>query len=116
MSTAGIGAGFSLVWLVFAIGTTVFLLRAYSRSKLSGLLWLLGAVVVWPFCERVLQLFMPMLAASRGLAMNSLLMVSLGASVVSGVLLLIAVIVLDGELRRRMTPVVVEPSIPPDRL
>ena len=117
MNTAFYGMAFSLAWFVFAVPTAVFLLRAYGRTKMSGFIWLLMALVVWPFIANGARFAFPMLSASMGLGIQPVMMMNLGLSVVTGILLLVAVIVLDRELAQRMVPSttagVVAPSAPP---
>ena len=102
MTTEMIGIAFGLAWFCFAVPVAVFLLRAYGRSKMSGFLWLLGAVVIWPLCARVLTAVMGMAAAMSHAGVNSMLTVSLGETVIGGGLLLVAAILLDRELKQRI--------------
>ena len=104
MTAATIGVAYSLVWFCFAVPTAVFLLRAYGRTKMSGFIWLLMALVVWPFMAQGARLALPMLASEVGYGINPIMMMNLGLSVVSGILLLVAVVVLDRELGERMVP------------
>ena len=97
-----IGVAFFVVWFVFAVPTAVFLLRAYGRSKMSGFIWLLVALVVWPFLAQGARMMMPMLASQMGYGINPIMMMNLGLTTISGVLVLIAVIVLDRELGQRI--------------
>ena len=111
MTAATIGIAFSVVWFIFAVPTAVFLLRAYKRSKMSGFIWLLVALIIWPFLAQGVRVATPMLAAIGGYGINPMLMLNLGLTVIGGVLLLIAVVVLDRELGERIVPS--RPSIPP---
>ncbi len=104
MNTSLYGLAFTLAWFVFAVPTAVFLLRAYGRTKMSGFIWLLMALVVWPFIGQGARLALPMLASAGGYGIKPIMMMNLGITVVSGILLLVAVIVLDRELGERMVP------------
>lgn len=118
MNAGIIGFVFIFVWLIFAIPAAVFLLRAYGRSKMSGFLWLFGALIVWPFVARILTPLIGVLGfagATRGLNLgamhlNFFILLSLAETLVGGVLLLTAVVILDRELASRL---VVSPMVPP---
>lgn len=116
MNTSTIGVLFSLAWFVFAVPTAVFLLKAYGRSKMSGFLWLLVAVVVWPFCARLLTLGMGVMAAEAHLGVSSMLAVNLGETVIGAALLLTAVVILDRELGRRIVAAAPPSAVPPTDL
>ena len=102
MTTSAIGLAFFLMWFLFAVPTAIFLLRAYGRSKMSGFLWLLAALVVWPFVSQAVRMELPMLAASTGFGRNPMLILNFGLSLITAILVLIAVFVLDRELASRI--------------
>ncbi len=97
----------SFLWLIFAVIVTVVLVRAYTRTRMSGFVWLLMAVVVWPFFSRILSMAFPFLALRSALAGTSMIMgigiVSAVESVVGGVLLLIATLKLAEQCRPALT-------------
>ncbi len=102
MTTSAIGIAFFLMWFLFAVPTAIFLLRAYGRSKMSGFLWLLVALVIWPFLAQGARMGLPMLAGEMGYGINPMLIINFALSLVTAILVLIAVIVLDRELAQRI--------------
>ena len=114
MTTSMIGLAFSLVWFVFAVPTAIFLLRAYGRSKMSGFIWLLMGLVVWPFLAQGARIAMPMLASGMGYGFNPILILNFGLSMVGALLVLVAVIILDRELGQRLVATQpVQPALAP---
>ena len=108
-----------LAWIAFAIPTLVFLLRLYTRTRMTGFMWLVTALVAWPVLARVVSFGMPMFAAATGIASSGLFgvrylsvytLILLVESLVGGALLLMAVFTLDREMTARMEP---RPSAPP---
>ena len=119
MSPYLIGMLSFLAWIAFAIPTLVFLLRLYTRTRMSGFLWLVAALVAWPVLARVVAIGMPMFAAATGIASSGLFgvrylsiysLIFFLESIIGGGLLLMAVITLDREMAARMEP---RPSAPP---
>jgi hypothetical protein len=110
MHTTWFGFAYFVVWFLFAVPATVFLLRAYGRSKMSGFMWLLMAVVVWPFMAQCIRLGMPAMAQVVGYSIQAVLMLNLGLAVVGGILLVVAVAILDKELGQRI--VAAQPVMP----
>ena len=119
MTASMFGLAYFVVWILFAVPTGIFLLRAYGRSKMSGFVWLLMALVVWPFVAQGMRLGLPALAAAGGYGMNPILLMNLGLTVIGAVLLLVAVVVLERELGQRIvaaerTPLAAAPPPPTD--
>ena len=117
MNLAAIGLltyGIHAVWLVLALVVLIVLIRLYIQTRMSGFLWLLFAVVVWPFLSRGASLALPMYVAQQGLAAGSLMAVTLEVAavetIVGGVLLLVAVLVLQRQVAEQM--LIVRPAIP----
>ena len=88
----------------------VLLLRAYSRSRMSGFLWLAVALVGWPAISRGLSILTPMLAGVTGATMHGIggnpmlsifSLISLGETIVGGILLITAIVILTGQLPHR---------------
>ena len=111
MTASAIGFAFFVVWFLFSVPTAIFLLRAYGRSKMSGFLWLLVALVVWPFLAQGARLGLPALVALMGYGITPMLIMNFGLSLITALLVLIAVVILDGELARRI--VAAQPAVSP---
>ncbi len=117
------GAVASALWIVIAIAASVPLLLAYGRTKMSSLLWLFGAVIVWPTVARLtsfsLGVAAPGLAAERALPFgsvsNMLFAVALLETLIGGILLVVALVLLGSECQARLASQVhpAAPAIPP---
>lgn len=121
MNLAEIGLlsyGGSILWALIALVALVVLLRLYTQTRMSGFIWLLFAVVVWPVLARGVSLAMPMYLARQALPTTRMVVttIAVGAfeSIVGGLLLLVAVLVLQRQVTARMlTGQLVTPAVPP---
>lgn len=52
---------FQVLWFLGAIVVAVVLMQMYTRTRMSGFLWLLMAVVVWPTIARMFSVASTML-------------------------------------------------------
>ena len=107
-SPFAVGLVFLLAWVVFAVPVSIYLLKSWGLSKMRGFAWLFVAVVVWPAVARLLTLGINVAGISARMAwpMSTAIAFQVGLSVVEtvigGVLLLVAVAVLYGELKARL--------------
>jgi hypothetical protein len=91
-----VGLSFGLVDVLFALATGIFLGIAYARTRLSGFLWLMAAIVIWPALAGLSTLAVGMTlggltSASHRFPLSSLtlmLIVNVGDKVIGGSLLL----------------------------
>jgi hypothetical protein len=100
-----VGLSFGLVDVLFGI--------AYARTRLSGFLWLMAAIVIWPALAGLSTLAVGMTlggltSASHRFPLSSLtlmLIVNVGDKVIGGSLLLTSVIILGNQVSRRLRAV-----------
>ena len=109
MNTAfAVGVLFLSLWMLTALPAGILLILGYVRSRLSGLLWLLFAVVVWPPIAHEAPFIAGLLGIATGsvrvgsLVLPSIVLVSAADTLTGGVLLLTGTLVLYRELRTRM--------------
>jgi hypothetical protein len=106
-----VGLSFGLVDVLFALATGIFLGIAYARTRLSGFLWLMAAIVIWPALAGLSTLAVGMTlggltSASHRFPLSSLtLIVNVGDKVIGGSLLLTSVIILGNQVSRRLRAV-----------
>jgi hypothetical protein len=97
--------GINALWLLFALIALILLVQLYTRTRMSGFLWLVFALVVWPFLSRAGSMVLPIYYARQALPAQSLMLTTLSVTavetVIGGVLLLIALVVLQRELAQR---------------
>ncbi len=98
---------FSTIFGVLALVGGAFLLKAYARTRISGLLWLLLAIVVWPILIRI---SFPLFAMAMRYGSPSAQILGMPAaygmivlqtalsSLVSGALIVTACVLLDRQL------------------
>ena len=118
LALGAMSTSFSFGWLLVALVALVFLVRIYQRTGMSGFLWLLMAVVVWPTISRLSTVFLPFLIANRHESATSAAEFSIilfgVESLLGAALLLTAVVVLDRQFAARtLLPPVTTPGIPP---
>lgn len=91
-----------MLWFVFALIALAFLIRLYLRTRLSGWLWLLAALIVVPLLTRAASIATPILIASQGYTVHDAAILSIAifgaAGLVEILLLLVGVILLDRQL------------------
>ncbi len=96
---------FGALFVVLALIAAAFLLRAYTRTRMSALIWMLLAIVVWPILTRILFVLTPFLVQSRALGVSEYMTLNLLevgiSSLVSGSLLVISCLLLDRQLSVR---------------
>ncbi|WP_419806052.1 hypothetical protein [Terriglobus sp.] len=109
---------FQFVWLLIALVVLIYLVRLYQRTRMSGFLWLLVAVVVWPIIARLSTIAMPFWIATQHTSVTSVAAFSIILfgieSILGGVFLLTAAIVLDRQFAMRAPAYpVTAPGMPP---
>jgi hypothetical protein len=108
-----VGVLFVILWVVLAVPAAVCLILSYQKSRMSGFLWLLWSVVVWPVVARSLTLGVNMIApsvmAARGLPLASyasgLMIISITEAALGGTFLFVACFILYKQIVQRMLPV-----------
>lgn len=109
MNVATIGLltyGMNAVWLVLALIVLIVLVRLYVQTRMSGFLWLLFAVVVWPFLSRGVSMALPVYIAQQAMTTDRMMMFSIGVAAIETILgavfLLISVLVLQREITAQL--------------
>ena len=115
-SAVALGLIFSITWFLFAIPSGVFLVMAYTRSRMSGFLWLFCALVVWPAVSRLFSIALSVAGTAlfvRGSAspgVSEFVVIQIVETLIAGILLLTSAIILYRQIVAR-TP---EPAtLPP---
>ena len=121
LALGALSTSFGVGWLLIALVVLVFFVRLYTRTRLSGFLWLMTAIVIWPFLARLSAFAVPFLISTTGTTSTSyaeLSVIVFGLEgIVGGVLLLIAVIVLDRQFAAvAMTTAMPASGLPPYRV
>ena len=105
-----IGLLFFCGWLLFAVPTLIFLIRAYAQSRMTGFLWLIAALVVWPAIARLLPILLPSISTASGISnllgvpgLSAYLGLSLVKSLIGGALVLTSIVVLSREVTTRVS-------------
>ena len=108
----------SVVYAIIALVAGAFLLNAYVRTRMSSLIWLLLAVVVWPILVRISYPVLGWaLSQGGGISMFGLppglglvVIETAVGSLVGGALLIVACVSLSRELTQR--PALTTPAFP----
>ena len=101
-----LSAVLQVLWLLGAIAVTVALIQLYLRTRLSGWVWLLMAVAVWPLLDRLLtfawNMYLPSYAGQTGSTLEQITALNIEimglGSLVEIVLLVTAVLKLRSQL------------------